>query len=236
MPAHRDDQLLEMVLNLSQYHREHEKFYAESPLHDAIALQRDSRALKALAERWSVADPEEHPSPSPFAGAPDLNDERATETVGILFMEGEGEPAEIARMKSELAALAQSGRATGEWLTNAMQAAWAVAEALLDYPDLADLLAERHRIISNDWQAASMATLSANNIDRALHILDRVDFAPAALRADLAGDRVASRLLFSASEMLDHAADLASQSVTLTHENERRWRVFHERVRQLTAS
>ena len=236
MTTSGDDPLLSMVLNLSQYHREHEKFYAESPLHDAITLQRDSRALKALAERWTVATPEGHPSPSPFAGAPDLNDDRATETAGILFMEGEGEPAEITRMKSDLAALAEAGHATGEWLANAMQAAWGVAEALLNYPDLADLLAERHRIISNDWQAASMATLSAHNIDRALSVLGRVDFTPAALRADLAGDRVGSRYLFSASELLDHAADLAAQSATLTHENERRWRVFHERVQQLTAS
>src|SRR4051812_21585007 len=97
-----DDPLLAIVLNLSQYHREHEKFYAESPLPAAIALQRPSRALKALAERWTVATPEEHPMPSPFAGAPDLNDDRATEALGIVFMEGEGEPAEITRMKAEL--------------------------------------------------------------------------------------------------------------------------------------
>ncbi len=230
------DPLLSMVLNLSQYHREHEKFYAESPLHDAIILQRDSRALKALAERWTVATPEEHPSPSPFGGAPDLNDDRATETAGILFMEGEGEPAEITRMKADLAALAEAGHSTGKWLANAMEAAWGVAEALLNYPDLADLLAERHRIISNDWQAASMATIAAHNIDRALSVLGRIDFTPAALREDLEADRVASRYLFSASELLDHAADLAAQSATLTHENERRWRVFHERVERITTS
>jgi len=230
------DPLLRMVLNLAQYHREHEKFYAESPLHDAITLQRDSRALKALAERWTVASPEEHRSPSPFAGAPDLNDDRATETLGILFMEGEGEPAEITRMKSDLSALAEAARSTGEWLAAAMQAAWGVAETLLNYPELADLLAERHRIISNDWQAASMATLAGHNIDRALGVLARIDFTPAALRADLAADRAAPRYLFSACELLDHAADLAALSATLTHENERRWRIFHARVEHLTAT
>lgn len=230
-----EDPLLRLVLNLSQYHREHEKFYAESPLHDAILMQRDSRALKALAERWAVATPEAHPAPSPFAGAPDLNDDRATETVGILFMEGEREPAEITRMKADLAALAEAGRATGKWLANAMHAAWGVAAALLDYSDLADLLAERHRIISNDWQAASLATLAAHNIERALDVLGRIDFTPAALRQDLAGERTASGYLFSASELLDHASDLAAQSATLTHENERRWRVFHERVQRLTS-
>lgn len=234
--AKPDDPLLSIVLNLSRYHREHEKFYAESPLRDAIALQGISRALKALAERWTVAAPEEHPMPSPFAGAPDLNDDRATEGLGILFMEGEGEPGEITRMKVDLGARCDAACSTGEWLAGAMQAAWGVAEALLQYPELADLLAERHRIISNDWQAASMATLSGRNIDRALSVLGCVDFTPAALRADLAGDRIAPRYLFSACELLDHAADLAAQSATLTHENERRWRVFHARVQELTAN
>ncbi len=229
------DPLLSLVLNLARFHREHEKFYAESPLHDAITLQRDSRALKALAERWSVATPEGEPAPSPFAGAPDLNDDRATETLGILFMEGEGEPAEIARLKADLGALADGYRSAGEWLAAAMETAWGVAEALLDYPDLADLLAERHRIISNDGQSASLAVLAARNIDRALAVLARIDFTPAALRADLAAERVAPRYLFSASELLDHAADLAAQSATLVHENERRWRIFHQRVEQLTA-
>ncbi len=230
------DQLLSIVLNLATYHREHEKFYSESPLHDAITLQRASRALKALAERWSVASPAGDTSPSPFAGAADLNDDRATETLGILFMEGEGEPAEIARLKTDLGAMAAAYDATGEWLAAAMQAAWGVAEALVRYPDLADLLAERHRIISNDWQSASMALQIARDIERALAILGHVDFTPAALRADLTAGRLASRQLFSVSEMLDHAADLAAQSATLTHENERRWRLFRARVEQVATA
>jgi hypothetical protein len=232
----QDDPLLSVVLNLTRFHREHEKFYAESPLHDAITLQRSSRALKALAERWSVATPQGEPLPSPFAGAPDLNDDRATETLGILFMEGEGEPAEITHLKADLVALADAYRSSGEWLASAMDAAWGVAEALLAYPDLADLLGERHRIISNDWQSASMQTLAARNIDRGLALLARVDFQPTALRADLGAERVAPRYLFSASEMLDHAADLAAQSATLTRANERPWRVFHQRVEQITPS
>ena len=229
-----DDPLLSIALNLSQYHREHEKFYAESPLHDAVTLQRASRALKALAERWTTASPDAEPSPSPFAGARDLNDDRATETLGILFMEGEGEPAELARMKTDLATLAEGLRTAGEWLGAAMEAAWGVAEALISYPGLADLLAERHRIISNDWQNASLALLAAREIDRALTILGQVDFTPAALRADLAAERRASAYVFSASELLDHAADLAAHSATLVHENERRWRVFHERLETMT--
>src|SRR5690349_15884324 len=98
----QNDPLLAIVRNLAEYHREHEKYYSEIPLADAVSLQRTSRTLMALAERWSTALPVESAVPSPFAGAPDLNDERAIETRGVLFMEGEGEPAEIARIKREL--------------------------------------------------------------------------------------------------------------------------------------
>nr|WP_271210184.1 hypothetical protein [Rhodococcus wratislaviensis]GLK35277.1 hypothetical protein GCM10017611_21290 [Rhodococcus wratislaviensis] len=230
------DQLLLTVRNLARFHREHEKFYSESPFHDVIRLQRNSRALKALAERWSVVAPSGETSLSPFAGASDLNDDRATETLGILFMEGGGEPAEITNLKRDLSASGEANRAIGQWLASAMSAAWDMLEALLSYPELADLLAERHRIVSNDWQCASMAELIARNLDRAVAILGRVDFTPAALRADLTAHRVVPRYLFSASEMLDYAADLAAHSAVLTHENERRWRIFHERVDQIVGA
>lgn len=149
-------------------------------------------------------------------------------------MEGEGEPAEITKLKAELAAMADAADATGAWLARAMEMSWAVAEALLDHAELADLLAERHRIISNDWQSASIAMLTARVIRRALQVLERVELTPAALRADLDGERRAPAYVFSATELLDHAADLAADSAARVHDNERRWRVFHARVRELT--
>ncbi|HEU0025369.1 MAG TPA: hypothetical protein VFQ12_12090 [Thermoleophilaceae bacterium] len=224
------DGFLDVVLNLARYHREHEKFYAARPLEDALALQRSSRALKALAERWSTVQPAAERPASPYAGAPELNDPRAIEAAGVLFMEGEGEPAEIGRLKHDLVELADVQEQTGDWLAKAMEAAWGVAEGLLQYPQLADLLGERHRIIANDWQAASIAQLVARQLLRARAILDRVDFSPQALRDDLRGDRCVPGYLFAASELLDNASDLIAQSASLVHENERRWRVFRERV------
>jgi hypothetical protein len=53
-------------------------------------------------------------------------------------------------------------------------------------------------------------------------------------RQTLAAECAAPRYLFSASEMLDHPTDLAAQSATLTRVNERPWRVFHQRVEQIT--
>jgi len=227
------DGLLAVAANLSRYHREHEKYYSEAPLADALALQRTVRTLVAMAERWTAAEPAATPAGSPFAGAPDLNDDRAIETSGVLFMEGGGEPAEITRIKADLRAMATSSEQSGTWLAAAMEASWAMAEALLGYPELADLLAERHKIIAGNWQNAATAQLIGRCLRRAVAIMEHVDFAPAALRDDLGGARTAPAYLFSAAELISHAADLSAASSVRTRENERRWRIFRQRIDQI---
>jgi hypothetical protein len=226
--------LLDAVLNLSRFHREHEKFYASSPRERALTLQRHARTLHALADRWSTVAPSTAPPLSPYAGADDLNDPAALQLEGVLFMEGEGEPAEIASLRRDVRTSAEDFSGTGDWLATAMQASWDVAAALIDLPGLEDVLGERHRIIANDWLAAEMSALVARLLARAADILDRVDFTPAALRADLSGARRSPALLHAAAELLNRAADLSSDSAGLVNDNERRWRVFRERVVLLT--
>jgi hypothetical protein len=226
-------QLLEMIGNLSQFHREHEKFYAQAPLRQAVEIEAASRVMKALADRWSSVSPADSQTMSPFAGAPDLNPPGLTAESGVLFMEGEGEPAEIKQLRRDLDTLSGDMEAGGRWLSEAMEKSWAVAGSLAEYPELADLLGERHRIIANDWQAANEQALIARLLRRALEIIARVDFSPAALRGDLSGDRKTPDYLYSASELLDRAADLAVHSASLVHDNERRWRGFSQRVREL---
>ena len=196
-------------------------------------FQAISRALKSLGAQWSRAEPSERPLANPFAGAEDLNAPGLVAESGILFMEGEGEPAEIKRIKGDLAAIAADSEATGAWLAQAMERAWEAAGVLAAYAALADLLGERHRIIANDWQSAGMLALVARLLKRALHLLGRIDFSPDAMRADLGRERKGPAYLYSASELLDRAADLLAESATLVHENERRWRVFGERVGEL---
>jgi hypothetical protein len=230
------DQFLELAQNLARYHREHEKFYARAPLEEAVVLHRTSTALRALAERWSVVDVAEPQATSPFSGAEDLNDERAIELAGILFMEGGAEPAEIARIKAELLTAAQGNEEAGGWLGSAMETSWGVAEGLLGYPQLADMLGERHRIIANDWQAAELARLLARDLQRATAILDHLDLTVAGVRADLAGPRSYPGYLHSSCELIDHAADLGAASASLVHENERRWRTFRARVEEIAGA
>jgi hypothetical protein len=117
-----------------------------------------------------------------------------------------------------------------------MESSWAVATALIEIEALADMLGERHRIIANDWQAATMNSVQSHLMDRTADILERVDFTPAALRADLADGQISTGLLYSAAEMIAHAADLCCESAGLVHDNERRWRTFRHRVSQVLAA
>lgn len=222
--------VLEAALNLSRVHKEHERFYASSPLETALRVQRHARTLQALADRWATAEPADRRALSPYEGADDLNSEAAIALDGALFLEGEGRPAELTLMIGELRAQAEGFRAGGAWLASAMESSWQATEVLLDVDGLADVLGERHRIISNDRLAAGMQSVIGQLLDRAADLLERVDLAPAALRADLAGRRTAPRRLHSVAELLARAADLCCESAGLVHDNERRWRVFRQRV------
>jgi hypothetical protein len=227
--------LLDAVVNLSRYHREHEKFYATSPRELAVTLQRHARALHALADRWATATPSTAAALSPFAGADDLNDLAAIQLDGVLFMEGQGEPAELSQLFTQLRSTADGFDAAGLWLADAMAASWDVAAGLTDVDGLGDLLGERHRVIANDWLAADMQRLIARLLWRAADILEHVDFTPAALRADLAASRRSVGVVHSAAELINRAADLCSESAGLVNDNERRWRVFRERALALVA-
>jgi hypothetical protein len=224
---------LEAVLNLSKFHRDHEKFYASMPREQAVVLQRHARTLQALADRWATVEPATGTALSPYQGAEDLNSDAALQLDGVLFMEGEGRPPELGHLIRDLRTAAADQRETGEWLAAAMQASWEMTAALIEIDGLADMLGERHRIIANDWQAAQMNALMSHLLDRAADILDRIDFSPGALREDLGGKAVTVGRLYSAAELISHAADLCSDSAGLVHDNERRWRTFRQRVAAL---
>lgn len=229
------DPLLDAIENLSRFHREHEKFYAQHPREQAVGLQRHSRSLSALSDRWVTADVGALDALNPYEGSEDLNAAEATQLDGVLFMEGEGEPVEVTRIKRDIRTIGDDSIETGTWLASAMESTWDAATSLLGYAQLADLVGDRHRIITNDWHAASMSSLAGRCLNRAADLLDHIDFRPAALRTDLAGDRTVPGYLSSAVELIDGAADLLSDSAGLVHDNEPRWRRFHRRILAITA-
>jgi hypothetical protein len=232
-PSRETSPLLEAILNLARFHGQHERFYSSSPLETALRLQRHGRTLHALADRWSVAAPATRTAMNPYEGADDLNSEAAIALDGALFMEGGGRPVEITAMIAELRTDAEGFGRGGEWLAAAMQSSWEVAASLLEVDALSDVMGERHRIITNDWLAAHMQSVIAALLLRAAEMLDHVDLAPAALRADLSADRVSPSRVRSAAEVIARAADLCCQSAELVHDNERRWRVFRARTEQV---
>jgi hypothetical protein len=221
------------LLNLSKYHREHEKYYAWEPLKKAISLQQASIVLKTLADRWKDQEVDSVKQGNPYRGCEDLNEASTIQHTGVLFMEGEGEPPEISRIKRDLTILSKDFGETGEWLSKAMGSSWDVANKLITNQQLADVLGERHRIIINDWEAAHLSVLISKLIARACDILEIIDFSPNVIREDLKGPKAICGYLYSASELIDRAADMASTSATLVHDNERRWRVFRESIKKL---
>lgn len=229
---------LDALANLAHFHREHEKFYALAPLRQAEQVLRTSRTLKALADRWSGLSvrPDSGAWAHAYTGCEDLNDPTAIETSGVLFIEGDTEPSEIIQLKHELRTNAESGEQIGAWLKEAMGDSWNSAGALLHILPLADLLGERHRIIANNWLAADMTRLVAALQQRAVDILEAVDFTPYGLRADLAGPRATPGYLYSAALLLDRAADLIVTSTTLTRDSEPAWRAWQARVEALRAA
>jgi hypothetical protein len=136
-------------------------------------------------------------------------------------------------MVTDLRATADGFVHGGEWLVTAMRTSWDVAQSLLRYDGLADVMGERHRIIANDWLCGHMQSLVGALLGRAADMLDGVGLDPAELRADLAGERVAPRRLHATAEVLSWAADLCCESAQLVHDNERRWRITQQRIEQL---
>lgn len=240
--ARRGAAMLDAILNLSHYHREHELFYSRAPLEVAVKLQVVSRALKALAIKWqSGADQSGLGSstgtPSArYAGCTDLNEASVIDALGILFMEGEGKPAELVKLEQDLRAMADEHEHGAHWLDEAMAGSWKSAEALVAMRPLASVLGDRHRIIVNNWQMASNSRLIARLLRRAVDLLNTVDLGPTAIRADLASTGMCPEYVLAAAEVIDVAADLSAEAALLVHDSEPRWRRFRKRVEKLVAA
>jgi len=230
------EKFLEIISNLSEYHREHEKFYGQAPLKTAIEIQNASKTLKTLADKWMNLQQTEKTEGNPYMGCEDLNEKATIQHDGLLFMEGEGEPTEISQLKRSLKNISEDSEKAGVWLSKAMENSWQAAINLMKIPTLEAVLGERHRIIINDWQASHLSILIAKLLERSLLILDQIDFNPKAIRDDISTRKMYPDLLYSASELLDRAADLSSEFAMLIHDNERRWRVFHQRVERIKTS
>jgi hypothetical protein len=227
------ENFLKVISNLSKNHHEHEKFYGQAPLKTAIEIQDASKTLKTIADKWISLHQTVKAEGNPYMGCEDLNEKASIQHDGLLFMEGEGEPTEISQLKRKMRNISEDFEKAGEWLSKAMENSWEAAVHLMQIPTLEDVLGERHRIIINDWQAAHLSILISKLLERALLILGKIDFRPKAIREDVSTIKRYPDLLYSSSELLDRAADLSSEFAILVHDNERRWRVFRQKVKKI---
>ena len=113
--------MLEVISNLSKYHREHEKYYGQAPLRTAIEIQDAAKTLKTLADKWLSLQATQKTQGNPYMGCEDLNEKATIQHDGLLFMEGETEPAEISKLKRQIGNISEDSERAGLWLSKAME-------------------------------------------------------------------------------------------------------------------
>jgi len=223
MPA--DDRELAGMFAVAQYHREHERFHSMNGLQQAADLRRDSNALKVLANRWSQAA-EAGPSTIDYsdprfraAGCEDLNDKAAIATTGILFMEGEAEPAELLQLKAKLSGMADGLAQASFWLSEKMDAGWE-RESVLLTADMASAARPRLVALEHTTLAALKMGVVARLLKAAVAALSAHELVPASIRKDPIG---AAQLFLTASWLLDEAASLLADQANDMARSDPEW-------------
>jgi hypothetical protein len=217
---------IDVLANICRHHREHERFYAQERVAVAADLQREANKLKIVAEAWQRRPPARpHPGvdfADPMyapAGCTDLNELNAIAMIGVLFMEGEGEPIEIKVLKAKLTALAGAWRLAGEWLAAKMEAAWDRERAMYE-PALAAVAHQRYNTIVVNWRGCRERQLAARVLEMALRVLQTIPFEPHRLRE--ARPRYALRL-HEAGAILAAAAQLVTRTAADLADNDPQW-------------
>jgi hypothetical protein len=235
-PAEKPD--LGVLDNIATYHREHERYYTWQKMEMAADVSREANRLKVVADVWltdgggAPSDATDFSDPRyQAAGCDDLNARSAIAGIGVLFMEGQGEPAEIRALKAKLRGLSFGLTSAGQWLGEKMDAAWE-REAVLLTPELIDAAVPRFQTILTNWRGARDTLLVGKLFALAVDCLDRIDYTPAAIRRDR---KTAGRFLRTAGWTLDLAARLLATSGAELAENDQRWTDYRDvlaRVRQ----
>jgi hypothetical protein len=214
---------LEGLVAVARWHREHERFHSMSGLQDAADLRRRSNVLKLLARRWldedrhdDAGDEVAFPTTDPLfraAGCEDLNDAGSVATIGVLFMEGEAEPAELTQMKLELAGMAAGLDHWSTWLAEKMAPAWERESVLLS-STLTAAAQPRYATLARATRTGAALGLVARLLHAAVAAIAAQPLTPADVRGDRAG---AAQRLLAASWLLDEASStLAEASADLS--------------------
>lgn len=231
---------LSVLRNIATYHREHERYYTVYKMQEAATLAQEANRLKVVADVWlGHGKPLDQPGVDftdpryRAAGCNDLNALSAIPSIGVLFMEGEGEPAELRVMKAKLDAQGTGMAAAGEWLADKMLAAWARESAALFAPGLIDGARARFQVIVTNWRGSRETLLAGQLLTVAVKWLEQLDFTPEKLRADRlnAGSR-----LRDAAWTIDLAAQVIGRSAVDLAGNDPCWTHYRDRVDAMSSS
>jgi hypothetical protein len=221
------------LLRVAKAHRQHERFYAMEGLEAAAGLRRDANALRALADRWldaptaaasAIDDPRFR-----AAGCTDLNADAATASAGILFMEGENEPAELAALKHKLSGFAARHAEISKWLLDMMERAWD-REAILLKRGTATAGFRRHLTVTRTALTAGKLGIAGRLAAAAHTALSAQDFRPAAIRADRRG---AAEIVRTAAWLLDAATAVLAEQASQLGNSDADWTAYIEELEHL---
>jgi hypothetical protein len=214
-----------ILRNIASFHREHERYYTWHQANTAADLFREANRIKAVATTW-LDDPLSASLAGDFddprfttAGCRDLNAIRTIGSIGILFMEGEQEPAEFLALKGKLGSLGTNSARSGRWLADKMEQAW-IREAWLLRDDWIAAAEPRFGTIMTNWRGARQLELAGRCATIALAIIGSLDLKPAGVRSDPRGS---GRRLLDAAWMLDCAAQVTARSAVDLADNDSRW-------------
>jgi hypothetical protein len=234
--THLEPKAIESLLQVARAHRRHERFYAMEGLEVAAALRRDANALRALADRWLEEPTDAAPAIDDprfrAAGCADLNADAATASTGILFMEGEQEPAELAALKRKLSAFAAEQAEISKWLLDMMEHAWG-REAILLRPGTATAGFRRHLTVTRTALTAGKLGVSARLAGAAQAALSAQDFRPAAIRADRHG---AAEMARTAAWLLDAATAVLAEQASQLGYSDADWTAYIEQLERFGIS
>ena len=220
----------DVLANIAAYHREHERFYTQNQLAMAAELSREANRLKVVADVWLKPAAARHAQVDfddpryQAAGCDDLNALSAIAGIGVLFMEGQGEPAEIRGLKAKLRGQAMAMQAAGQWLSEKMDAAWE-RERVVFTPELIDAAWPRYATIVTNWRGSRDMVLTGKLLQLAVECLEQIDFTPAAIRADR---EPAGKFLRTAGWVLDLASRVLARAAAHLGENDLHWTEYQD--------
>jgi hypothetical protein len=223
--ASSDPADFETLRNISAYHREHARFHAHYWMERGAELAREASKIKLIGDHWIAGG---GPKPDTgldytdirFRAAPctDLNVFQAIHDIGILFLEGAGEPPEIGILKTRLGDLSTEIGENGRFLATMMGGAWE-RESMMLAPDLIIAAWPRLQVVASNWRSALGMVVMGRLLDGVLARMNSIDFAPAAVRADMGG---AGTRLRDAGWALDMAAKISAETGSFMADND--WR------------